>query len=138
MTWDKSAGGWATGCRGIGGSQALKVCHEYRVLAAEILQALEIFLKDRVGGIADAVDHPVGAPLTFHQVMAFKVGQVLGNLDLGFSQYLLDMADTERILNEQVKDPQAGEITQASVYLAKVLGIHVLYIPLKEYTCKGI
>jgi len=118
--------------------QAFNVCHEYRILAAEILQALEIFLKDRVGCTGDAVDHPVGASLTFHQMVAFQVGEMLGNLDLRFSQYLLDMADTEGILTEKVEDSQAGDVTQASVYLAKVIRIHVMYIPIKEYTCKGI
>lgn len=105
--------------------QAFNVCHEYRVLTAEILQALEIFLKDRVGCTGDAVDHPVGASLTFHQMVAFQVGEMLGNLYLRFSQYLLDMADTEGILAEKVEDSQASDVTQASVYLAKVIRIHV-------------
>lgn len=118
--------------------QALNVCYKYRVLTAEILQALEIFLEDRVGGTGDAVDHPVGASLTFHQMVAFQVGEMLGNLYLRFSQYLLDMADTEGILAEKVEDSQASDVTQASVYLAKVIRIHVVYIPIKEYTCKGI
>ncbi len=118
--------------------KALNVCYKYRVLTAEILQALEIFLEDRVGGTGDAVDHPVGASLTFHQMVAFQVGEMLGNLYLRFSQYLLDMADTEGILAEKVEDSQASDVTQASVYLAKVIRIHVVYIPIKEYTCKGI
>ena len=91
-----------------------------------------------LGSIGDTVDHPVGAPLTFHQAMAFQVGKVLGNLHLGLAKHLLDMADTEGILAEQVEDPQAGHVAQATVYPAKFIGIHAICIPLKVYTFKGI
>jgi|TARA_B110001454_G_C12535897_1_gene357234 hypothetical protein len=118
--------------------QALQVVHEEGVLIAKVLQALEILFKDGVGCIGDAVDHPVGPPFTFHQAVAFQVGEVLGDFHLGFSQNLLNVTNTERILPEKVEDSQACHVTQATIDPAEFLRIHGLNIPLKVYTCKGI
>jgi hypothetical protein len=66
------------------------------------------------------------------QSLATQVSEVFGDSDLGQSQNRLEMADAQRALSQKVKNPQAGFITQAPVYLQE---FHILD---KTYTPTGI
>jgi hypothetical protein len=87
------------------------------VLADTILEAREIGLKPRADPGREAVNHPVGFALRLNETMGFEIAEMLGDLHLGFAQQLLEVADTERTMTEQIENPEPGAVAEALVDL---------------------
>jgi hypothetical protein len=112
-----------------------EVIPENRVPFHAILQAKQICRKC-VGRLAgNRVDHPVHPPLRFNQFTGLEIGEVFGNLDLCFVEKLLQMADAERPLGQQVKYPEPNRIREALIKGGKV---HKQNTPASVYTVKSI
>ena len=102
----------------------------------EFMQPREITGEPRVGGSArpqaieiglhfrrthpfrrQRIDHPVALAPGGDQATGLEVAEVLGNFYLRLAQYLLEMTDAERPMQQQVEQTQPRLVTQALVNL---------------------
>ena len=58
---------------------------------------------------------PIAFPARFHHFVRLEIAEVLRNLHLRFTQYVLEVADAQWTLRQQLQDTQPGGVAQAFV-----------------------
>jgi hypothetical protein len=98
----------------------LQVAREDLVRLRAVLEARQVFLQFRGPFAGQRIDHPITLPFRFHQPTLAQIGEVLRDFDLRFPQNLLEMADAEGRLGEQMQNPQPGAVAKALIDLDEI------------------
>ena len=110
------------------GKVVLKLLTFAAACAAKMLQ---ICAQEGVRPLAQSVNHPSARTLRADKLPLLQVGQLFRDFDLRFPEQLLDVADAERTLGQQIQDAQSLNVGEA---LVEVRCLHGLSIPLTVYT----
>ena len=98
-------------------SELFEVLAEDGMRLNAILKAAKLEVKFSRAPGREAVDHPLFVAGGGHELFAAKVSEMFGDSDLGKIQDILEIADTERGLGEEVQDAQPGFVAEAFVDL---------------------
>jgi hypothetical protein len=99
----------------VGAFEAGEVFLELRVFAGAVLEAAEIGGELGRGFFGEVVNHPLALALDFDEAAGAEVGEVFGDFHLRLAEDVLEVADAERALREEVKEAQAGDVAEAFV-----------------------
>jgi hypothetical protein len=117
--------------------EAREVGFEDGIFGGAVLEAGEVGGEFAGAGFfgRERVDHPVGFAADFDELAGFQVAEVFGDFDLRLVENLLEVADAERAVLEEVEDAKAGEIAQAFVDFDEV---HARKVLIQEYSARRI
>jgi hypothetical protein len=87
--------------------EPLKVRAEAHIGLGAVLKTPEIGIEFGRPISRKGVDHPVSVPTAFDHPVLPEVGELLGDLDLGDIQKLLEVADAKRAVRQKVDDAKA-------------------------------
>src|SRR5436189_739161 len=103
--------------------QRLQVTSKHAVALHAVLEAFQICLQLGRGPAREGVDHPILFLLGLDETARAQISEMLGYLHLGLIQYLLEVANAEWRLGEQMQNAQPSLIAQTFVDLDEVHGL---------------
>jgi hypothetical protein len=99
----------------VGAFEASEVFLELRVFAGAVLEAAEIGGELGRGFFGEVVNHPLALALDFDEAAGTEISEVFGDFHLRLAEDVLEVADAERALREEVEEAQAGDVAKAFV-----------------------
>jgi len=121
------------------GFQLAEVGAENGVSGEAVLKAAQLPVELTRAGGGERIDHPLPLPFHLHEAALAEVGKVLGDGHLRQAEDVLEMADAEGRVLEEMHDAETGLVAEAVVDFDERQRFHTYEgIYLNGYIMQGV